>query len=288
MMHQMIDPQHIAARLTECYGLPLVGVTGHDDTGNEYLELSPGGVHRNDGFFVKLSLGWRSIRGEFVPGAYATDIIQEMGSASSTDKAIFAGLVQRILDEDGSVEMKINLLEVEPEKPEAWPKDWERLSIAFEKSPLAVNTEDIRDTEKVLLHWGGRFLAGILALAPLEELETMEDVNPEGLPEGARTLVEVNRYERNRFNRAICIEIHGDSCKVCGFNFGDIYGDLGKGFIHVHHKILVSQLGENYKVDPVRDLVPLCPNCHSMVHRQTPPLSVEELVDILAGCRERY
>ena len=154
--------------------------------------------------------------------------------------------------------MIVNAQEVETGNTNSWPKIWERLSISFEKSPLAVNTEDKQDTDNALVHWGGRFLAGILALAPLEELETAEDVNPEGLPEGAKTQDEVNRYERNRFNRAACIEIHGDSCKACEFNFGNIYGGLGKGFIHVHHVTPISTIGENYQINPVTDLVPLC------------------------------
>ncbi len=280
---QQIDYQRITKLLTEYFGLPLSGVTSHDDSGHEFLDLYPAGVHKNDGFVVKLSIGWRSIKGEFIPGAFAARMIRDMGEASDTNKAIFSSIAQRILDKKGKVTMQVNSFGVQAENPQTWPTDWARLSLGFEKSPLAINTEDKSDTENALLHWGGLFLAGILALAPLEELETLDDVNPEGLPEGAKTIVEVNRYERNRFNRAACIEIHGDSCKACGFNFGDIFGELGKGFIHVHHRIPVSQIGENYKINPVTDLVPLCPNCHSMVHRKTPPLNVEELVDILTS-----
>lgn len=280
-MIQKTDSSHIASLLTDYYGLPLVGNTGLDESGHEYLELYPDGVHRNDGFCVRLSLGWRRMKGEFMPGAFAAPMIREMGNAPDENKAIFTGLIQKILAEKGNVTMMVNAQEVEPGNTKSWPKVWDRLSISFEKSPLAVNTEDIQDTEKALLHWGGRFLAGILALAPLEELETTEDVNPEGLPEGAKTLVEVNRYERNRFNRAACIEIHGDSCKACGFNFGNSYGDLGKGFIHVHHVTPVSKIGENYQINPVTDLLPLCPNCHAMVHRRDPPLDIQELIEIL-------
>ena len=280
-MMQQTDPQYIALRLTEYYGLPLVGNSGREEGGHEYLELYPDGVHKNDGFCVRLALGWRSIKGEFILGAFAAPMLQEMGAASEVEKAVFAGFVARIQAENGVVMMQVNSQEVDPVHPETWPQNWERFTLTFEKSPVAVNTEDKQDTEDALLHWGGRFLAGILALAPLEELETKDDINPEGLPEGAKSIVEVNRYERNRFNRAACIEMHGDSCKVCRFNFGKVYGDHGKGFIHVHHIIPVSQIGENYRVNPATDLIPLCPNCHAMVHRQIPPLSIQELSRLL-------
>lgn len=60
-------------------------------------------------------------------------------------------------------------------------------------------------------------------------------------------------------------------------NFEERYGLLGKEFIHVHHIIPVSELGENYALDPLTELVPLCPNCHAMVHRVDPPMPIEQL-----------
>ena len=278
---RQINPEYIAQRLTDHYGLPLIGVVDSDGGGHEYLELCPDSIRSSDSFSIKLSLGWRSISGEFIPGAYATTMIQEMGSASSVNKALFTKIIQRLLDEKGDVEMQINGLNVEANNPKEWPREWQRLKIAFKKSPIAVNTEEPQETEQVILRWGGLFLAGILALIPLEETEITDDTNPEGLPEGAKTTVVVNRYERNRFNRAACIDIHGDSCKVCGFNFGDIYGELGRGFIHVHHITPVSMLGENYQVNPATDLVPLCPNCHAMIHQHNPPLDTQELIRII-------
>ena len=44
------------------------------------------------------------------------------------------------------------------------------------------------------------------------------------------------------------------------------YGEIGADFIHVHHTVPASQLGNNYQLDPLTDLVPLCANCHAMAH----------------------
>ncbi|WP_371416419.1 HNH endonuclease [Dolichospermum sp. UHCC 0299] len=74
-----------------------------------------------------------------------------------------------------------------------------------------------------------------------------------------------------------CISHYGTSCFVCGFNFGKIFGELGEGFIHVHHLKPLSQIGTEYEVDPVKDLRPVCPNCHAMIHRKSPPLSIDEI-----------
>lgn len=98
-----------------------------------------------------------------------------------------------------------------------------------------------------------------------------------GYPEGAVTSVLVNRYERSPINRKLCLEHYGYSCLGCGFNFAERYGEIGKEFIIVHHITPVSQLGPNYVIDPKHDLIPLCGNCHAIVHRTNPPLSLDNL-----------
>lgn len=99
--------------------------------------------------------------------------------------------------------------------------------------------------------------------------------------EGQRVQVLVNRYERDRNAREKCIRHHGVICCVCGFDFGERFGELGRGFIHVHHIVPVSEIGESYEVDPIKHLIPLCPNCHAMIHRRNPPLSVDELKGLM-------
>jgi 5-methylcytosine-specific restriction protein A len=96
-------------------------------------------------------------------------------------------------------------------------------------------------------------------------------------PEGTVRRVEVNRYERDRRARAECIAHHGSVCAACGFDFEKAYGKLGRGFIHVHHLRELSTVGPGYRVDPVKDLRPICPNCHAMVHRERPALSIAQL-----------
>jgi 5-methylcytosine-specific restriction protein A len=100
---------------------------------------------------------------------------------------------------------------------------------------------------------------------------------PGTLPQDALIRVGVNRYERNPHARRVCLAHHGTSCAACGFSFEAAYGPEGEGFIHVHHLVPASQLGPGYELDPVGDLVPLCPNCHAMAHRRRVPYTVAEL-----------
>jgi 5-methylcytosine-specific restriction enzyme A len=100
--------------------------------------------------------------------------------------------------------------------------------------------------------------------------------------EGARKQVRVNSYERDPRARKACLAHHGCICAVCGLNFEQRYGVLGRGFIHVHHLRPLSLTDGEYKLDPVADLRPVCPNCHAMLHQQSPPLHVEELRQLIA------
>lgn len=100
--------------------------------------------------------------------------------------------------------------------------------------------------------------------------------------EGGRRKVMVNAYERNPAARAACLAKYGTRCAVCGISFEEQYGPIGKGFIHVHHKKPLAARRGEYKLDPKKDLAPVCPNCHAMLHTQDPPLGIDELKTILA------
>lgn len=96
--------------------------------------------------------------------------------------------------------------------------------------------------------------------------------------EGKSRLVTAKTYDRSARARQACIEHYGYTCCACGFNFENAYGSLGACYIEVHHLKPVADIGEDYLIDPIKDLRPVCANCHRMLHKQRPPLSVEELL----------
>jgi 5-methylcytosine-specific restriction protein A len=103
--------------------------------------------------------------------------------------------------------------------------------------------------------------------------------------EGAKKSIIVNSYERNPVARQQCIKHWGTCCSVCEFDFEETYGALGTGFIHVHHLTPIAQIGKAYQIDPIKDLRPVCPNCHAMLHKQEPPLGIDELKEIIQDNR---
>ena len=96
--------------------------------------------------------------------------------------------------------------------------------------------------------------------------------------EGKSRTVTTKTYDRSPLARQACIEHYGHTCCVCRFNFETAYGQLGANYIEVHHLKPIAYIGEEYLIDPIKDLRPVCANCHRMLHKQRPPLSVEELL----------
>lgn len=138
-------------------------------------------------------------------------------------------------------------------------------------------------TPKTLIRKGKKWYASDDGLVPpLSE----EVINPTEYIEGASRRVSVNAYERNAKARAVCIEHFGARCSVCGFDFGAAYGKRGSGFTHVHHLVPLYEIGKRYTLDPIRDLRPVCPNCHAMIHRDQPALTIRQLKRYLDRARQ--
>ena len=105
--------------------------------------------------------------------------------------------------------------------------------------------------------------------------------------EGASRTITVNAYERDPNARTACIKFHKCKCMVCEFDFTKTYGTIGKDYIHVHHLKPLSEIRKGYEPNPQLDLVPVCPNCHAMMHRKKPlPYSVSEMKSILRKSRQ--
>jgi hypothetical protein len=102
--------------------------------------------------------------------------------------------------------------------------------------------------------------------------------------EGGKTTIQVNRYERDPAARASCLNYWGMICVACGKSMEAIYGPQVLGLIHVHHLKPVARFGKRTAVDSIRDLRPVCPNCHAVIHSIDPPRTVNAVKSML---RER-
>ena len=113
-----------------------------------------------------------------------------------------------------------------------------------------------------------------------ESIELPEELPRRKYVEGATRRVIVDAYERSLKARRRCLEYYGSRCVVCDFSFGEAYGDIGEG-IHVHHLRDLASIGRSYRIDPIKGLCPVCPNCHAMLHQTKPAMTIEALREIV-------
>lgn len=140
----------------------------------------------------------------------------------------------------------------------------------FEYKGLVTPIREI-DATPVEIIWRAR-MAADSASQPLAE-----EVSGLGYAEGAVRTINVDARERNPAARRACIEHWGTACSICGMSFGEFYGPIAEGFVHVHHLIPLSNAGDGREVDPIRDMRPVCPNCHGVIHLSDPPFTLDQV-----------
>lgn len=282
----MIDPERVGLVLTEQVGFP-VGATHTSNTEGSQTTVRPLGLHPNEAFTIECVVGWRRLNVEFVPGAFARDLVEQMSRSSEDKKRRFGLLAASIVEMGAEVEAAIGGSPVPPDSPEDWPTTWTTFELELNVGPLVI-PEDHVEQEHLVVAWTGRLLTLMSLLLPLVDVEESDmagegkdHVTGSGFEEGGATYTLNKRYERDPRNRAICLAVHGARCQGCGLAMEERYGKPAAGFIHVHHLKPLAEMDEAAVMDPVQDLVPLCPNCHSVVHRRSPPYSVVELRDMI-------
>lgn len=234
-----------------------------------YAGFRPQGLEEGEGFSIALVRTVYKAQALFVADHFAGAILRRIGAHISEElqweelsrEGAENGIHTLVTVNDGPV-ADVSKLETQV---------WRSLEIECTKR---IPSTYSADTFEDLVQVGLQCLTMVLIGLDLDDPDS--DYNP-GAPEGAMSIKEVRKYERSRVNRIRCIRKYGTSCWVCDFDFSKTYGQIGSDFIEVHHRVPVSVLPENYRVDPVKDLIPLCSNCHSMIHKRNPVFQPNEL-----------
>jgi 5-methylcytosine-specific restriction protein A len=236
--------------------------------GDPWYRVRPAG-YANESFEIRLSfLNQLRLNMEFLPDTYAAPLIKDMSNSSPDQRAAFFRYAGLLLDRKAKPEFLVNNTEISVIDDSDWPPQWNNIKFKITKSPITEEGEYF-SPEAIVADWGSLFVGMVLSL--------LEVVPIPGETEGDLYRTITNRHERSTVNRNICLAVKGYSCRVCGMDFESKYGEIGNGFIHVHHTTMVSEMGPRYIVDPVNDLEPVCPNCHAMLHKKNPPMDIEEL-----------
>ena len=276
------ESQQLARLVSSETGLVWNVHDGVDPQGDSWYLLRLTGVPADHAFAVRATMRWRRIVVAFEAGTFAGDLLAAMGNADPTGRAAFRSILAECTSRGGDIDFRVNDTRCDPQSEETWPTHWSRLSLTLNRR---IDPE-VREGERGLgetLQWSRLFVAAIVVLLPLHPADADESPAVVGFAEGAPTVQQSTSYERDPRNRAAAIAIWGCRCQACGLDFGERYGAVANGFIEVHHVTPVSALEPGTIVDPARDLVPLCPNCHTVAHRRDPPFNVEELGRMLRG-----
>ncbi|NMB71335.1 MAG: hypothetical protein GYA22_04210 [Bacteroidales bacterium] len=272
----MIDLAFLSQSLTARFGLQVEVRTARTFEGKT-ISVSPSGIPPTKGFRIDYLLGWRRITASFIPGSFAQSLILGIKSCSRDQKALFELFAESLSGKGARITVRLDGTEYSAIETNSWPTNW--TSIEINMSILGLVEVEPDYTFENIFPFVSSFLGLCLSLLPLDQNES--DFEEGGESEGASFLSEIKRYERSRINRAACIEIYGTDCSICGYNFGVTFGKEGEGLIHVHHILPVSLANGSYRFDPRKDLIPVCPNCHAMLHRKHPPYLPEELKQLL-------
>lgn len=272
-----LEMSRIRVALQERFGLELRDGTETFD-GGRFAGIRPTDLEEGSGFFVALARTPRQIEATFRPDSFAGALIRRMWATDKQSKQTFSALLGQARSDGNNVFVAVDGTPVEalPDTSDPWQRLDIDVSRRFPAGKLSNEVIYLASLEAASV-----CLSLATVLLPLESCSESSAGHAAGLPEGAVLRVEVNRYERSPANRAACIAHYGLACKACGLKFEKFYGQLGNGYIQVHHRTPVSKLGEDYFVNPITDLVPVCANCHAMLHRTDPPMTVEELAAMI-------
>ena len=280
-MTKLPDLDSLSMTLQARFGIAFIVRSGEADEGS-FIDVRPRDLDKNEGFSVRTTIGWSSIRSRLALEDYSADLLRQMAGATENQRQEFVEWARASTNESTVVRLRINESVMNPLDPESWPHEWTGLEIEVEKAPMMLDHSDGSKVGAAVLSWSSRVLAMVVSLIPVEEVRTADLAGNVGLSEGKARRKEVNVYERSRLNRTICISVRGTSCVACGFDFLARYGEIGRDFIHVHHVVPVSKMDGEYQIDPAKDLVPVCPNCHAMIHRRDPPFEVDDIKHFLS------
>lgn len=209
------------------------------------------------------------------PQLHAGNMLSDMSEASPEKIHMFLGFAEALKSRGAKVAFLFDQYPAVLNKEFCFPEKWTTFDLRISKG--AAFDDSIDTEEDIIADWAIVATSMILSLLNVTDVDTSDS----GYAEGNKYQVIVNKYERNPINRELCLAIKGYRCSICGFDFEEKYGTVGRHFIHVHHLTPVSQMGPDYIIDPSRELIPVCPNCHAMLHRKNPPYTPEEVLEML-------
>jgi len=265
--------ESVRSALQSMSRFPLVATTV-EGSGQRWPAIRPVlGDSGPSSFSIALIRDPLTISAQLLMDPFAGSLVRAVGLRVNADRSRWRSLIAQARDLGINVEIRVNDIVFDLEE---LPTDtWRSLEVV-----ARLRVRRWRSPDGLADMWGAA-AGSCLCLVLSESLSEESVTSIEGQEEGQAVEVLSKRYERNPINRLQSIQYHGFLCWVCDSDLSVIYPGIGEEFIEVHHIIPVSEMGPGYRVDPVTEMVPLCPNCHGIVHRESPPVHPEKLRSIM-------
>lgn len=201
---------------------------------------------------------------EVEPEKYAGNFLRLINYSDMFKRKGFVALMSEI--PTGDVSIFVNKVKISADDFINDSSEWNSFEIRYTKIPY---------DDSALVKRITRVMCGMML--------SLVDYSVEGFEEGSKIDIHASKYERNPINREICLASKGYKCCICGFDFEKTYGEIGRKVIEVHHTKQVSEMGPGYIVKPLEELVPVCSNCHTIIHKRKEPYTVEEVKAMLVN-----
>ena len=277
MMIPMISISSLTETLSAELGLEIFVVEDKETPSRPY-SFRFAGLDRGKSFSLEVSRSWKTTQVNFQADSFAGELLLFIREQVKSREAQLISLIDSNQNSYSSIQFLVDGVSLRGNVEEKNEDNSLRFEVGVLTSDSSIEYGILNKQEESLCRFAITLFASIL---PVKKIAFRSADEVLGFPEGAVSQVLVNKYERDPKNRSAAIAIHGKSCLACGFNYTDFYGELGDEYIVVHHVVPVSKIGPDYDINPSTDLVTLCANCHAMVHRQDPPLTVAQLREIL-------
>jgi 5-methylcytosine-specific restriction protein A len=266
----MFNPKELAIKAKILFGIEFSGEICEID-GGKYAAIRPTDLESGNGFFISFSRTTKFMEASLRLDTFGGSILRKMSEADEDQKSQFQDVHNAAVADGLIVDFSINSTKYESIFSISESR-WTSLDLNVLIKLNSISEQEALD--RILITCIGL----VLSLLPVE---TMDYPGMESYSEGAIVESITKKYERNPINRANCIKYFGALCQICHFDFEQFYGDPGRGFIEVHHTTPISKIGTDYKINPTLDLITLCSNCHSVIHRRNPPYTIDELKKII-------
>ncbi len=230
------------------------------------------GFERGRGLLMSLTRSLGSAEAVIFPEESAGALVRQISRNIERDPISWRGSIEHAQLSGAALMVSVN--DQTLDDPMELPEDlWHGFVVECNMRVPARPDEGDQDT----LVMAGALALAIIFSSLVDSTADQADEMFALLADGARTNYSVSRYERNPANRLRCLTHYKPICWACDLQFEERYGPIGVGFIEVHHRRPLATSNGEVLIDPIRDLVPLCSNCHSMAHRYDPPVTPQDL-----------